>query len=91
MSRDKRGSGCVAPWRGQGCKCPAILRSGGGEIVGDEPAADAGFPAGNEASAAIGARLGQYRLERRLGGGGVAVVYLARDERLDRGCRKIRK
>ena len=52
--------------------------------MGDEPAADPGFPAGNEASAAIGVRLGQYRLERRLGGGGMAVVYLARDERLDR-------
>jgi WD40 repeat protein len=45
--------------------------------VGDEPA-------GNEAGAALGARLGQYRLERRLGGGGMAVVYLARDDRLDR-------
>ena len=52
--------------------------------MGDEPAADAGFPARNEAGAAIGARLGQYRLERRVGGGGMAVVYLARDERLDR-------
>ena len=52
--------------------------------MGDEPAADAGFPAGNEANAALGARLGQYRLERRLGGGGMAVVYLARDDRLDR-------
>jgi len=26
----QRGLGCVAPWRGQGCKCPAILRPGGG-------------------------------------------------------------
>ena len=63
---------------------PGHPEARGGEIVGDEPAADAGFPTGNEASAAIGARVGQYRLERRLARGSTAVVYLAWDERLDR-------
>ena len=52
--------------------------------MGDEPAADAGLPAGIAGSFAAGARVGEYRLEQQLGQGGMAVVYLARDERLDR-------
>ncbi len=51
----------------------------------DEPAANTvGFLAGVAGSFAAGARVAGYRVEKQLGQGGMAVVYLARDERLDR-------
>jgi serine/threonine protein kinase len=53
--------------------------------VDDEPAADTvDFLAGVAGSFAAGARVAGYRVEKQLGQGGMAVVYLARDERLDR-------
>ena len=51
----------------------------------DEPAANTvDFLAGVAGSFAAGARVAGYRVEKQLGQGGMAVVYLARDERLDR-------
>jgi serine/threonine protein kinase len=53
--------------------------------VDDEPAADTvDFLTGVAGNFAAGARVAGYRVEKQLGQGGMAVVYLARDERLDR-------
>jgi serine/threonine protein kinase len=52
----------------------------GGVVSGDDHAADAGLVAGFPA----GSRVAGYRLEERIGQGGMAVVFRARDEQLGR-------
>jgi serine/threonine protein kinase len=65
-----------------GCERRAGLLTGGlvsGEVPGDARGLLAGV-----AGVAVGSRVAGYLLEEQVGEGGMAVVFRARDERLDR-------
>jgi non-specific serine/threonine protein kinase len=55
--------------------------AGGPAVADDESPAPGDMPAG---VVATGARVGPYRVLRRIGRGGMATVWLAHDDRLDR-------
>ena len=57
-----------------------VLGGGRGVVSGDDPGAAGGFIV----SFAAGSRIAGYRLEERIGQGGMAVVFRARDEGLGR-------
>ena len=80
-----------ASWQAVGdCPLPAMPTAEGrrgrrgvagpGGVMGDEGPGAAGFSAGFSA----GSRIAGYRLEEQIGRGGMAVVFRAQDERLQR-------
>src|SRR5690348_2709304 len=56
---------------------PTLTSSGGRELTAWDSTADAMRPV-NHPSVLTGAQLGEYRLERRLGAGGMGEVFAAR-------------